>query len=291
MAKRTFNLQNRNHDFNIERFKTRLTAKFCVVFVAVTQIIIRITLAIILKNVSNATYISYYLSSFLFAIIAGTVCGEYLVFRKIGPKIMNYSKYIDIILLVTFTAEWMTTLVITLTRTPSIKNGVVDLISVFGFTGFAWRVIFLLFLIQDWKLIIIPPVSAFGLVIGFAIYYYNGFTWLILVTALPQVVYVVLMIYFQDRIRWKEVFTNVQQERWMQVNDFILNNIPENILILELGGEVKFVSDYCKSFMRRLHVTQDPKDLFANIKDLNLQPDTEPSSPSNVISRLFGSRY
>jgi len=79
-----------------------------------------------------------------------------------------------------------------------------------------------------------------------------------------------------------EGLTTTMQERWIQINDFILNNIPENIVILELGGEVNFVSDYCKAFMRKAHLSQNAQDLFTNIQDLNLLPEAELSSPSNV---------
>jgi len=96
-----------------------------------------------------------------------------------------------------------------------------------------------------------------------------------------------MMMYFLDKIKWKEVFTNTQQERWMKINQFVLNNIPENIVILELGGEVNFVSEYCQGFMRKSHLSQNPHDLFTNITDLSQQPKSEPSSPSSNVSILY----
>ena len=71
----------------------------------------------------------------------------------------------------------------------------------------------------------------------------------------------------------------------MQVNNFILNNIPENIMILDVAGQVKFISDYCKSFMEKCHHSLDTTEFFGNIRDLQQQkydsadvPDPPPQS-------------
>lgn len=125
-----------------------------------------------------------------------------------------------------------------------------------------------------------------GLVIGFAIHYATTEPIFVLLRGVPQLFYTIMMLYFLDKTKWKEILTNAQQEKWMKINDFVLNNIPENIVILELGGEVTFVSDYCRAFMRKTHLSQNPRDLFSNIRELYQQPETEPSSPSNVIFYL-----
>ena len=75
---------------------------------------------------------------------------------------------------------------------------------------------------------------------------------------------------------------NAQQEMWTQINQFVLNNIPENIIILDLSGEVNFISDYCQSFMQKSHLSQNTREFFVNIIELYQQPETEPSSPSHV---------
>lgn len=196
---------------------------------------------------------------------------------------MNYSKLIDIILLIIFGAEWITTVCTSLIAVTGQDPPTLQFYSIFGFISFGWRTLFLLFLIQSWKLLVIPPTASICIAIGFAIHYDPHGTVAILLRGVPQVVFIILMMYCQDRLKWKEVFTNVQQERWMQVNDFVLNNIPENILIMELGGEVRFVSGYCKAFMKRAHLSQDPKELFTSVKELYQQPETEPSSPSSVF--------
>ena len=108
-----------------------------------------------------------------------------------------------------------------------------------------------------------------------------------LLFGIPPVIHTVILLYFLDKVKWREVFTNTHQERWMHINQFVLNNIPENIIILDVGGQVNFVSDYCKVFMKKMHLSQDPKELFSHINDLSQQqpePETvsEISSSSNV---------
>jgi len=139
---------------------------------------------------------------------------------------------------------------------------------------------------------IIPPVVAILMATCFIAHYKPGSTGFVIVTGILQAIYVVMMLYFHEKIKWKEVFTNLQQERWMQVNNFVLNNIPENIFILELGGgQVMFVSDYCKAFLQKLHLSNDPKELFGSIKDLYRQPEENDrdggvSHPLNVAIYL-----
>jgi len=212
---------------------------------------------------------------------------EYFLFRRIGPKVMKYSKFIDIVLLVIFTAEWMVTISITLNilsaPSPSGRPSFPPA-GIFAFATFGWRILFLLFLIQGWKLIIIPPTLVMGLMMGYVLYYTAGSSpKMILLLGIPAICYTILMLYFLDKIKWKEVFNSTQQERWVQINEFVLNNIPENILILDLGGGVSFVSNYCKAFMQTTHLSENPQDLLTNICDLSLQPESDPLSPSNNV--------
>ncbi len=103
--------------------------------------------------------------------------------------------------------------------------------------------------------------------------------------------YIVILYYIEDRMKWGMIVVNMHQEKWMQINDFILNNIPENIMILDLQGQTKFISDYCKSFLRKCHLSLDTQELFQKIKDLSEQPPTEPTSPTFVtlLCKIFPS--
>ena len=261
--KNTFSLKNQHHDINIDRFKTRLTAKCCVVLVSLVQIIIRI---VILTTVYLTPKVRtlYIVTLPLLVTTALIVLFEYFLFRRIGPKVMNYSRYIDVVLLLIFTAEWMVTISITLNVLAVSDHPCFPPASAFAFATFGWRILFLLFLIQGWKLIIIPPTIVMGLMMGYALYYVESApgspsTKMIFLLGIPAMLYTILMLYFMDKIKWKEVFNSNQQERWVQINEFVLNNIPENIVILDLGGRVSFASNYCKAFMQAAHLSENPK--------------------------------
>jgi len=283
----TISQKNRNHDFNIERFKTRLTAKSCVIFVTVTQIFVRLILIFCESGLKIQTQLLTIISLVPLTLMALIICLEFFLYKKIGPRVMNYSHIIDLILLILFTAEWILITCVPMTRLPRTPIPLLPIATIFVYTGFQWKTIFLLFLVQDWKLLIIPPTVVLSITMAFVARYALTSDIFIVLRGLPQIVYTILVLYLLDKTKWKEILINAQQERWIKINDFILNNLPENIVILELGGAVTFMSDYCKAFMQRAHLSQNPQDLFTNIKELYLQPETEPSSPETVIILLF----
>ncbi len=83
------------------------------------------------------------------------------------------------------------------------------------------------------------------------------------------------------------MWSNVQKDKWIQVNNFILNNIPENIMILDFKGEVRFISDYCKSFMEDCNFAlEKTKEFFKKIQNLHQQQQQNELGPSfRVIDR------
>jgi len=284
--KNTHTLKNHHHDFNIERFKSRLTAKSCVIYIIAIQIVVRVIGLFVQGKLSTASKISYIIGLPLNVLTALVVCFEYFLYRRIGPRVMNYSRLIDIILLIIYTTEWIATLCISLTGFGNMNPPALAVTSIFNFASFGWRILFFQFLIQGWKLISIPPIIATCVMIGFALHYSPTGPKLVLLFGIPPAIYTVIMLYFLDKVKWREVFTNTHQERWMHINQFVLNNIPENIVILDIGGQVNFVSDYCKVFMKKLRLSQDPKELFSLISDLSQQQSEAESeleeSPSNV---------
>jgi len=71
----------------------------------------------------------------------------------------------------------------------------------------------------------------------------------------------------------------MRQEKWMQMSNFILNNIPENIMILDVAGEVKFISEYCQNFMKKCDTSLDTNNFLNKIRDLQQQKyDYDPPS-------------
>jgi len=83
------------------------------------------------------------------------------------------------------------------------------------------------------------------------------------------------------------VWANIQHEKWIEVNKFILSNIPENIMILDFAGQTKFISEYCKDFMEKCQLSLDNKDLFKKIRELQEQPDPDPFSRVTLIIRVY----
>ena len=163
------------------------------------------------------------------------------------------------------------------TDPPSFKTT-----ALFGFTNFSWRTLLVTLIVQDWRLKIIPPVVAVGVAAGFTIHYIP--IYIIYILTIIQIFNIIIIIYSEDKLKWSMIWTNLQQEKWMQVNNFILNNIPENIMILDPSGETKFLSDYCKRFMENCHLSLEPQDFFIKIKDLQEQCASNHTSVRNVSS-------
>jgi len=270
-------------DVDLDRFQCRLTARLCVIFIAITQIGLRLLLVFAEPGLSQDSKISY-LTSLPFLIVASLIVGiEFFLFKRIGSKIVKYSFVVDLLLLGIFLGEWVSNLNASLVKIKLKQPPSFGVTALLGFTSFSWRTQIQPFIVQYWQLKIIPPVVAFGLVIGYSIVYDPEETVFTLCRGLLQVAYVIVLFYFEDKIQWKVLLANMQQERWVQINDFILNNIPENIAILDLEGHVKFTSDYLKAFMERCRCSQDLKEFFLKIRDLQQQADSDTSSSVSVV--------
>ena len=99
---------------------------------------------------------------------------------------------------------------------------------------------------------------------------------------------IVLIIYCEDKIKWRMIWTNLHREKWVQVNNFILNNIPENTMILSFKGKTKFISDHCKVFMEKCDSSScDTKDLFSKIRNLKVHKDEPDFRSSTTVKENF----
>jgi len=268
-----------DYNSNLQNFQIRLTARLCVILISLTQIITR---SLVIFNEAELTDSSrlWYVISLPFLIIVSLIVGiEYILSRKIGPRIVKYSKTVDLILLFFFTLEWMFTSTAGLTRLDVTDPPSFGVSALFSFTNFGWRTLLMTIIVQKWQLKIIPPLLATSLTIGYSIYYDSNHVLNLLLRGLFQIVYVAILMYFEDKMKWKMMLINMQQEKWVQINDFILNNVPENIMILDFEGNAKFVSDYCKSFLESCSLSSDTQEFFSRIRDLNQQFTTEQTSP------------
>jgi len=279
------------YDFNTERFKTRLLARLCLVLVTLIQIFIRLVLVFTESGISKSSKTPY-LTSIPLGLAVLTVIGtEYTLYSKIGTDVMKYTKIIDCCLLLFFTIEWVAVL---FSPFQSLDNGDPPTISQTGiltFTAFGYRTLIQIFVIQNWKLRIIPPAVALGFVMGYELWATPHKAFYILFRGMLQVVIMIILFYFEDKMNWRMMLTNLRQEKWMQMNDFILNNIPENIMILDIDGETRLISDYCKSFLTKCNLPSDTKVLFQQIKDLQQQKSyendtSETINPLNIERRI-----
>lgn len=167
--------------------------------------------------------------------------------------------------------------------------------ALYEFASFAWKALLVTLIIQKWQLKIIPPAAAIITSTVYACHFDSKQIHAYLIRASAQLFNTVFIIYCEDKIKWKMIWNSIQQEKWMQVNDFILNNLPENIMILDVSGQVKFISDYCKSFMENCQNSLETAVLFNNIRDLQQQKyDTDssgPPPPQNVNVTYFPTKF
>jgi len=209
---------------------------------------------------------------------------EYFLFKKLGPGIEKYSSLVDIMLLLFFIGDWVTVIIAYTNRLQSTPLPSFKISSLFGFTTFSWRTLFVTLIVQKWQLKILAPVIGTLVAAGYAIYYTPNDAVFLSLNVGTQLFNIILIVFCEDRVKWKLMWTNLQQEKWMQVNNFILNSIPENIMILGLSGEAKFVSESCKSFMKKCRLAIETKDYLKRIRDLQQQDDCDAESPTKIIS-------
>ena len=253
-------------------FRVRLIAKLFIVLVCAFQIIPRL-LVLFMGLTFNSRYarnIAISLS-FLGAMIL-VITIEFILFKKKGSKIIKYSHLVDLILLALFVCDWVAVIFSSLETVQSTHPPSFPVSTLYGFTVFAWRTLLVTLIVQKWYLKALPPTIATLVVTGYAIYYVPKDLGYNLIRSISQIVTMVLIFYCEDKLKWRMMWSNLQQEKWIQVNNFILNNIPENIMILSVQGEVKFISDYCKSFMVDCNFAlEKTRDFFKRIQNLHHQ--------------------
>jgi len=276
----------RAYDFNLEHFRIRLTARFGIILACLIIMLPRLIGLVADPKLPAYTKLFFAISLPFLLLMVLTILLEYFLYKKLGAGIVKYSGLVDILLLLFFMTDWILILIASLSRMqPSVAFQTKAL---FGFIGFSWRTLMVTLIVQKWQLKIIPPCVAIILTTGYVISYTTTSLFFILLSAICQFTNIILIIYFEDKVKWRMVWANIQKDKWMQMNNFILNSLPENIMILDLNGEVKFTSEYCQSFIQKCHLSLDTKKFFKSIQDLQLlqQNELEVQSPSVVIPIL-----
>ncbi len=269
-------------EFDLKQYQIRGPAKLCIFVVYVGQFLMRLTTTLWDASFTPTSRLFMQISLAFTLLIPLIIAVEYLLYRKLGARIVRYSKIVDLVIYLLFMADWILVCFTGLYRLqsrnpPSFKIG-----SFYGFTSFSWRTLMVILMASKWQIKAIAPVLAQVLVTGYTIYYDPHNILMAIIKAVVQIFNVVFVIYCIEKIQWKLIWANIQNERWMDVNKFILSNIPENIMILDFQGQTKFISDYCKDFMEKCQILPENQDLFKKVRDLQEQFDPDPFS--RVIS-------
>jgi len=277
----------RTQELNLKQFEIRKTAKLCICFVCFLQILYR-TAAIILDPSSTPkSSLLVEISLPLCALMIVTISLEYFLFKRKGLEMAKYSNIVDIILLLIFTGDWILFLLSSLYKVEQTNPPSFKVSALYGFTSFSWRTLMITLLVQKWQLKIVSPIVATFVVTGYAIYYYQHNLVFLLLRATLQLVSIILIVYCEDKVKWKLMQTNLEQEKWMQVNSFILDSIPENIMILDLQGEANFMTKYCQAFLDQYNGSSDVKEFFKRVLDLQqLQYEPDPLRVSATVKRF-----
>ncbi len=271
----------RANDFNMEHFRIRRTATVGIVLVCLLLYVPRLPAAIANSTIPHKARVLIYINLIPPTVMILIVALEYFLSKKLGPKIIRYATIFDVALLAAFTADWIIILLASLDKIQKEDPVCFQVGALFGFISFSWRALMVTLLVQNWLLKIIPLAATACLTIGYAIYYSPHTILFTLLSGITQLIIMIIIIYTDDKVKWRMLWANIQKDKWMQVNNFILNSIPENIIILDVSGETKFISDSCQSFVKSCHLSLDIKEFFNNVRELH-QQKCEPHNDTGV---------
>jgi len=279
------NTDRKGNDLDLKIYQIRQQAKLCVFLVTLVHFIVRLFVVLFDPLSPKSRAIVTICLPFL-AMMMIILALEYLLYKKTGPMIVRYSKIVDLALLICFMGDWMAALFSSIYRTQQADPPCFQITALYAFISFAYRTLLVTLLVQQWQLKIIGPVVATIIACVYTIHYSPRSVALLVARAVAHVFSLVLIIYCEDKVKWKLMRTNIEQEKWMQVNNFILDSIPENILILDLADEkkVEFISEYCKTFLDVLSL--ETRDFFKKVRDLKQQEEPVESpclAPSNIL--------
>jgi len=258
-------------ELSLKQFEIRKAAKLCICFVCFIQILYRLAVILWDASLTPKSILMLKISQPLCAMMIAIISLEYFLFKKKGPSVVKYSNLVDFTLLIIFVGDWIFFLLAIIYKMELMSHPLLLIPALFGFTAFSWRTLLVTLLLQKWQLKIIAPTIVTFFTTGYAVYYYQGNLMLLLSRTAMQLFNIIVIVYCQDKVALKLMRTNLEQEKWMQVNNFIFDNIPENIMILDLNGEAKFMSKHCKSFMKKYNFASNVKEFFKRVGNLQNQ--------------------
>jgi len=269
-------LPSKNATTELEQFSNRLKFRLFAILMFIGQVAVR--LYSLLKSESTPLLNTLYIIAFasLLCLIA-IIALEYTLYKKLGPKILRYTKIIDGLFFVFFYFEWMIALAIP-TTVPTYHNGpYVKMVTAFLYTSFCWRTLLQNIIIHQWQLRILTPLSGTLFIAAFSIYYDPNNTTVILSRGISQIVFIISILYFENKMSLNLLLANLKQAQWMQVSEFILDSIPENIAIFDLNGETKYLSAYFLQLLQQSDCPNNIDKFFGGIKNLRKHEPTETS--------------
>lgn len=275
-----------NND-KIAYFRARLKSQTIVIFITLTLTIERVificTDPLLKKGASKLLTIAI---PFLFALCV-IVIVKYILFRKMRDQIIKYADYIDLLFCGVFTAEWVLT---TSAQVSQIAQpGMYSLATLINYGALGWRTLLQLLISPHWQVRIIGPIAVWIFILQYGVRHDRSQTGLILSTGLLQISYIILIFYFESKINFILTLGNIHRGQWLKLNEFMLNNLSENIAILDLKGKCKFISQNLQKVInKRGQEYNEIEQFLQKIKDIQwLQQETESDSESSVVFYLF----
>jgi len=270
------NITGKSTSTKIERYKNQLHLRLCALLIFIVQGGLRLYALLMAQTESRLAIIIYITTFVLLLLIMILITMEYVLYKHLKYKTLKYSKVIDGIFFVFFLAEWVATITLPLADFDFREGSTLKIHAIWTYAAFGWRILLQNFIIHRWYLKIITPLLANAVLVGLGTYYEADVATYILLRGISHTLFIALILYFDNKVSLGLMLTNLHQAQWIQVSEFILDHLPENLAIFDLNGETQYLSAYLLEFMRKSKCADDVEKFFENIHDLQgyENPDT-----------------
>jgi hypothetical protein len=269
----------------IRYFRARLMSQLLIVFIYITVVVERVVTIYTSPSIQPVFVNALKLSSTFLSLLAFIVIAKYLLYRRFQTRIFKYSSLMDFIFCLVFTADWMVLLYGQLHQSKTDGQYMYSVAALLGFSSFAWRVLLQILISQHWQVRIFPIICIYSYFIWFTVTNDPSYTFLTIYKGIECVIFITLIFYFEQKVNFVLAMGSIQQRQWLQLNDFILNNIPENIAIMDLKGNCSFISESFRKLMTLHTGSNEIKPLLQNVKNIQQQKshDTDSETADSII--------
>lgn len=265
----------KTRNIQLEQFKARLFARICFIFIFLTQMAQRIYLNVV-KSSNRPDLRRIYVATIpCSAMLIFIIIIEFLAYKKLKSKVLKYTNLLNWMFFLVFTAEWLVSLYGGLTSFYHTPFPYYTLTAPIFFTSFAWRTQLQNFIFQRWYFKIICPTCAY--IMSLVVLARDDLAEIsdTLFRGLLQISYLIVIFYFEEKVSFRLLLTSVHQENWIEVNEFVLDSISEKIAIFQVGGDMKYCSEYLKRFTKRFGRKNDIDIPLSNITTVHPLIQTE----------------